>query len=426
MSDLNFKKRRFPIYLSVIIFVSVIILCCVKNKEPSNYVQPDTADNASTAILSKEKTAKEHVFHEGEMRGVWIPYFNLSSGSGNMTEKEFKKHFDNIIKTSKENGINTLFVHVRSHCDAVYPSDIFPFSDIFTVNGSAPDYDPLEYMITAAHTAGLEFHAWINPFRVLSETDKNSLDINSPCYGWIHDNDPQNDRFLIEYDNGLYLNPAAKGARALIINGVRELVENYNIDGVHFDDYFYMFTESDYDREDYLDYVNSLGDLSQPLDLEQWRCTNVNVLISGVYAVIKNADGRILFGISPQANIKNDLESGADVYSWCSRYGYVDYIAPQVYFNSENSILTFEDSVEEWKNIITNDDIKLYTGLALYKAGSTEDDGTWLSSDSIISDQIEYSRKAETDGFILYSWEYLCSDMTAAEVANMKEIIDEA
>ena len=422
----GYIKRIFPVFLAATLFVTIVMLCCVRGSDNKIEMQP--TDTAGEVFFDAEtRTEKKHVFHTGEMRGVWVPYFSLSNGNSDMSENDFKKHFDNIIETAKENGINTLFIHVRSHCDAVYPSEIFPFSNVFTgSSGNDPDYDPLEYMITAAHKAGLEFHAWLNPFRILSDTENSVLTEKSPCYKWLHDTSMANDRNVIRYNNGLYLNPSRPEARALIIDGVRELVKNYDVDGVHIDDYFYMFTDSEYDAADYAEYVESVDQASTPLPLMQWRCTNINVLISGIYAVIKNIDSSILFGISPQGNMENDLDMGADVYSWCSLYGYVDYIAPQIYYNSDNPLTPYEETVEAWKNIITNDRIKLYIGLALYKAGGDEDDGTWLERDDIISSQIEYTRTSGTDGFILYSWEYLENQQTAAEVANMEDILQEA
>lgn len=415
----GYVKRIFPVFLAVTLFVTIVMLCCVRSSDNKIEMQP-TDSNGEVVVFTETTAVKTHVFHTGEMRGVWVPYFSLSDGSPQMSESDFKKHFDNIIKTAKDKGVNTLFVHVRSHCDAVYPSEIFPFSKVFTDGGSNPDYDPLEYMITAAHKAGLEFHAWVNPFRILSDTENSELSEDSPCYGWLQNNN----RNVIRYNNGLYLNPSRPEARALIIDGVRELVTNYDVDGVHIDDYFYMFTDSEYDSEDYAEYVEGIDEESTPLPLMQWRSTNINVLISGIYAVIKNIDDNVLFGISPQGSMENDLDMGADVYSWCSLYGYVDYIAPQIYYNSENPLLPYEETVDAWKAIITNDRIKLYIGLALYKAGSDEDEGTWLENDNIISSQIEYTRSSETDGFILYAWEYLENEQTAAEVENMEAVLN--
>lgn len=423
----GYIKRILPIFLAVTLFVTIIMLCCVRNSDNKIEMTPTTPTVNNVIVYDDSaQTSKNHVFHTGEMRGVWVPYFSLSNGNSSMTEEEFQSHFDEIVQTVKDSGMNTIFVHVRSHCDAVYPSEIFPFSDIFTGSSdTAPDYDPLEYMVSAAHEAGLEFHAWINPYRIRSSNDDSTLSKNSPCYKWLHDDDTENDRNIIEYDGGLYLNPSRPEVRSLIINGVRELVTNYDIDGVHLDDYFYMFTEGEYDAVDYNEYSEAVSQSSTPLTLMQWRCANVNVLVSGIYATVKNTDESIQFGISPQGNMENDMNMGADIYSWCSKYGYIDYIAPQIYFNSENSLLPYEDTVESWKSIITNEEIDLYIGLALYKAGSDEDDGTWKNSDDIISNQIEYALESETEGFILYSYEYLKNEQTAAEVANMKEILEE-
>lgn len=423
----GYVKRIVPIFIAVTLFVTVIMLCCIRSNDNNKIeMSPGTATVSSVSVTENNTANKNHVFHTGEMRGVWVPYFNLSDGSTPMSEEDFKKHFDEIIETAKESGMNTLFVHVRSHCDAVYPSEIFPYSDIFTGSQDiAPDYDPLEYMVEATHNAGMEFHAWINPYRVQSSSDETELSENSPCYKWLHDDDIGNDRNVIEYDGGLYLNPATPDARSLIIDGVREIVNNYDVDGIHLDDYFYMFTESEYDQQEYEKYAESINQNCTALTLMQWRCANVNVLISGIYSAIKNIDENVIFGISPQGNMENDMNMGADIYTWCSERGFIDYIAPQIYYNSENTLLPYEDTVESWKNIITNENTDLYIGLALYKAGGDEDGGTWLHSDDIISKQIEFARESSSDGFILYSWEYLDNEQTAAEVANIENILEE-
>ncbi len=404
MTMYNYIKRLLIIFLSALVFLTVIMLCCVQGGENKIDMTPKNTESEHHSTESTEEKEHKHVFHSGVLKGVWVPYFTLSNGNGAMTQKDFENHFDRIIAKSKENDINALFVHVRSHCDAVFPSDIFPFSDIFTGSETPPDYDPLEYMITAAHNAGLEFHAWINPYRVL--TDENAvLSKNSPCYDWANDN--ESSRNIIEYEGGLYLNPARAEVRSLIIDGVREIVNRYDVDGIHLDDYFYSFTSEEYDSLEYEEYCNNVNQRSQPMTLAQWRCTNVNMLISGIYAVVKCADEKIQFGISPQGNMENDIEMGADIYEWCSKYGYIDYIAPQIYYSFDNTVMPFEKTFDSWQGIIENNDIKLYSGLALYKAGTDTDGGSWLDGKSIITRQEDYALNAGADGYILYSWEYL-------------------
>ena len=397
-------KRLFPVFLASSLFLIIVMMCAVKAGDNKITMIPIDSPTVPTRDpLSK----KEHVSRQGEMRGVWIPYFSLSNGNTAMTESEFRSHFDSIIAKVKEKNINAVFVHVRSHCDSVYPSRIFPFSTIFTGSHTAPDYDPLEYMIEATHNAGIEFHAWINPYRVLSNGTSDDITPDSPCYKWLHDSIDENDRNIIECSGGVYLNPARPEARKLIIDGIRELAAGYDIDGVHIDDYFYMFTDSEYDSADYEEYNGTVGQSTTVLPLDRWRCTNVNILISGIYAVIKNIDSSIQFGISPQGNIANDLAMGADIYSWCEKYGYIDYIAPQIYVNFDNEVLPFDSAVREWNTLKTNKDIKIYIGLALYKSGSGEDGGTWNTGEDIISKEIEYARDEGTDGYIFYSYDYL-------------------
>ena len=400
-------KRFLCAFAASAVFVCVLMVCCMDiGGAPLLRIDKDTDD------LAERKTAQSHVFHNGELRGVWVPYFSIG-GDGGMSESEFKTRFDSIVKTAKDHGINTLFVHVRSHCDAAYPSDIFPYSKIYLDHGKDPDYDPLGYMVKTAHGSGLEFHAWINPYRIC---DSGDIPENSPCKKW------EGTRNVIEYDGGHYLNPASAQARSLIISGISEIVSRYDIDGIHLDDYFYAFTESSIDEEDYREYTDSVTKGVTPMSLEEWRRANVNVLVSGIYSIVKKADSNVLFGISPQGNTENDLAVGADVYEWCGNSGYIDYIAPQLYYNSENPVCPFESACDNWKKLVTNDSIRLYIGLALYKAGSDEDGGTWKSGD-LIASQAEYARFCGADGFVLYSFDWLENEQTKQEMNALDEFI---
>lgn len=408
------KLNKFiSAFLIFAMFVTVLMVCCLAAFTKDSG-RPRASDSDTAHISSG--LDRRHVFHSGELRGVWVPYFSLSDGAA-LDEEQFKSRFDSIIKTARAHGLNTLFVHIRSHCDAAYPSKIFPFSDIYKSGGQEPDYDPLEYMVSASHKAGLEFHAWLNPYRI------SSADSAPPQQGKIASWIKSGSGNIIEYDGGLYLDPASSEARSLIIDGVRELVSGYSVDGVHLDDYFYAFTESDIDRDDYNAYAASVSPTAVPLSLEKWRCANVNVLVSGIHSAVKSIDEKTLFGISPQGNIENDLAIGADVYAWCGENGYIDYIAPQIYYNDENPVCPFESTVDEWQRLVGESGVKLYIGLALYKAGSDDDDGTWLDHSGIIARQASYTRTVGTDGFILYSFDYLENDATRAEMETFDRLI---
>ncbi len=352
-----------------------------------------------------------------EMRALWVPFTSLDIESANGSFDSFKQKFDKIVSDAKDKRLNTLIVHVRPFCDALYKSDIFPCSHVLSgLQGKSVDFDALEYMVKSAHKNKLEIHAWINPFRVTNNKSSFQISNENPVKSLP-------DGTVLEWENGLYLDPSSNDARKLIIDGVREIIKKYDIDGIHFDDYFYPTTSSDYDKASYQDYVSKIDDTSIPLTLSEWRTNNVNMLINGVYNAVHSSDKDIVFGISPQGNIENDISMGADVYTWGSVSGYVDYLCPQLYVNSDNPILPFDKTADAWKKLVTKDNIKLYIGLGLYKAGSDDDKGTWKKADNIIKSQIEYTRKIIADGFALYSSEYLVNKQTKAEVANMLTVL---
>ncbi len=361
-----------------------------------------------------------------EMLAVWVPYMSLSVAD-DPGEENFKKKFDGIVEASKKHGINALIVHVRPCGDSMFLSDYFPYSHILTgVQGEDPGYDAMKYMVDKTHESGLEFHAWINPLRIkVSETPPELSDY-SPYSIWQNDADESNDRYTMEYDGGIYLNPAYPEVREYIIGSIKEIVSRYDVDGIHFDDYFYTDSGEDYDREEYESYLSEHDgepDDSVMSQLE-WRTANINSLISGVYSAIKAENSDVVFGISPQGNIENDLAMGADVYSWGSVEGYCDYLCPQNYFNNENSVLPYNKAVDDWRELVTSDKVKLYIGLGLYKAGSDEDDGTWLERDDNIKTQFEYGRSKNVDGFMLYSFDYLENEQSAKEMEKLMKYLN--
>ena len=354
-----------------------------------------------------------------EMRGVWVAYLSL----GGVNESAI----DSIVSSAKANGMNTIFLHVRPFGDALYQSKYYPWSHLISgTQGVAPegDFDPLAYAVEAAHREGLALHAWLNPLRIMlpSGVYPPSLSDDNPYTVWRNDDSEDNDDWVIDYQSGKFYNPAIPQVRELIVNGTREIVENYNVDGVHWDDYFYPATDESFDdSKAYSAYVEQGGTLS----LSDWRRENINQLVRSVYSAVKSADKSCLFGISPAGNIDNCMSVGADVKTWGSREGYVDYLIPQVYWTSDNTIAPFEPVCRRWNELVTSDKVKLYIGLALYKAGSDDDSGKWKRSDDIIMNQVLYTRSGEirSDGFVLYSYAYFDSEQTAEEMKNLRSVL---
>lgn len=407
-------KKKSLIITTIFLIMAIFLAIIEKeNSSKTDAQNPYTAENIQVFSSQNSKNIEE-------MRAIWIPFMSLDMKDTDCTESSFKNKFDSLVSTALAHKFNTLIVHVRPFCDALYPSQYFSWSHLLTnEQGKNPGFDPLKYMIKATHNAGLAFHAWINPLRIQVNDKPNFLCNTNVCYS-LKKNNPED--IILETENGKYLNPAYTEVRKLIINGVKEIIENYDVDGVQFDDYFYPENSLDVDKISYENYCN-LPENTQPLSFENWRFANINSLISGTYSAIKDINPNILFGISPAGNLANNYKIGADVETWCNTTGYIDYICPQIYFSLEHPILPSKTAAEQWKELIKCDKIKLYFGLAGYKAGSkTADYGTWENSNDILKTQVEQFRELGCDGFMLFSIESLKNDEATEEIKNLTSI----
>ena len=349
--------------------------------------------------------------------GVWVPYFSLAAPEG--TQEAFEANYKEIADTAKEKGVNAMFVHVRPFSDSLYQSQYYPWSHILTgTQGQDPGFDALQFMIDYTHSLGMEFHAWLNPLRVKTKDTPGTLAESNP-YVQLGQEYPE---YFMEYDGGVYLNPAYPYIRTLIADGAAEIAAGYDVDGIHFDDYFYPSEDSALDSTAYESYVQTV---EQPLSLLEWRTANINAMVAQVYEAIKGVKPEVVFGISPQGNIRNDEAMGADVKTWAAVPGYVDYLAPQLYFSFENEALGYTEALEEWAALPRHDGLDLYAGLALYKAGTDADNGTWLGRDDIIALQAEAALEAGYQGVILYSSDYLNAQQAAKELENAMAVLGE-
>lgn len=326
--------------------------------------------------------------------GIWVTYAELSEEA----KSDFEKGFEDICKNAQEVGANALFVHLRAFCDSVYPSQYFPLCSW----AQKQDGDMLSLMIEICKKYGLELHGWINPYRVSSaHASIESLPENSPVRS--------NPQLLGNTAEGLYLNPASAQARRLVIDGVREIVNSYDIDGIHFDDYFYPTTDESFDKQMYEEYIS---ESKNPLALDDWRRVNVNLLISGVYSAVKNSGKDICFSVSPAADIeKNKNTLYADVKSWCEA-GYIDMIIPQLYFGFDYPVesFTFERLLLDWVKLTQNSSTRLCIGLAPYKLDTiqTPDSEEWNGGTDIVARQLLHIKnQADISGALFFSFSYL-------------------
>lgn len=403
------NKKIVPIIVSVIAMLSVICISSFTREKPPKKQN----DINNIAALSSKATADTPESDE-EMRGVWVSYMELSmENESSKTQKAFEDKFTEIAQKCRESGFNTLIVQVRPFCDALYKSSYFPWSHILTgTQGENPQYDALQIMCDICKENNLKIHAWINPYRVSSNETPKKLSDNNPYI--------KNSEIGIKTDNGIFLDPSNETAQQLISDGVKEIAENYDVDGIQFDDYFYPTEDESFDKKQYEVYIEKYGK-ENSMSLDNWRMQNVNTLICKVYRTIKSVDSSVEFGISPQGNIGNNDGLYADVKSWCTCKGFADYICPQIYFSLENPALTFEDCLDSWTSLDFDENVKLYVGLGGYKAGNGEyDEETWLLSDSILADEYDILRNNKSvRGFMLYSYSCLGDDTAKKEINNL-------
>ena len=409
--------------LAIVLLVAAIGITMAVHKAEQEAPPQSTESSAAepTPKTAPPSRSPEPEQNGEELRGVWVPFMSLTMGE-DQSESAFREKFTNIVAVAKEKGMNALIVQVRPFSDALYPSERYPWSHILTgTQGKDPGYDPLAIMVELSHTAGMQLHAWINPLRVRTSATPAALAENNPASQWKQS--PDQTDWTVETDTGLCMNPAYAEVRQYIADGAAEIAANYAVDGIQFDDYFYPTQDASFDETAYAAYVTAAKSSGEALSLSEWRISNINSLVASVYAAIKNANPDVVFGISPQGNLQNDLGMAADVSTWGAISGYVDYLCPQMYVSLQNQALPYADTLDAWRALVKNTNTKLYVGLAVYKAGSDADDGSWQESDDILSQQVLLGRKAECDGFLFYSWEYLEKEQTEQEVANVMKVL---
>lgn len=372
----------------------------------------------SSCSLPQKNT--QPVVQKNEYRkAVWIAYYELSEFTKGKSEYEFEQKINDEFSKLSSYGFNTVTVQIRPCADAFYLSKYFPSSVYFNgTQGGEMLYDPLEIMCSVAQKYKLNIEAWINPYRVSQDDDYTKL---SPDNFAI-----KNKRMTKVVDGKIYFNPAYDKVTDLIVNGVKEIVKNYNISAIHFDDYFYPTQSKNFDKKEYKKYG---GDLS----LTDWRRRNVTNMVKRVYETIKTVNKNIEFGISPASNIENDKNSlYADIETWVKNR-YVDYICPQVYFGFKNVYQPFMFTVKKWVKLCENTDVDLYIGLPLYKANTkdkyaAENDKSIINefrnNNDIIARQITYISKIDKiKGYYIFSFSQLTSENAKEEVSNMLKVM---
>ncbi|WP_281613292.1 family 10 glycosylhydrolase [Flammeovirga sp. SubArs3] len=329
-----------------------------------------------------------------EFRAVWIATVNNidfpASSSASMQEQ--KEDYVRYLDKISDIGLNTVIVQVRPVADTFYPSGFEPWSKYLTgEQGKSPQpfFNPLTFMIEEAHKRKLDFHAWFNPYRATMNSDTTSLASDHPFF--------QHRDWFVQYGGKWMYNPGHPEAREYVLNAIMEVARHYDLDAVHFDDYFYPYKKVGEEFPDHETFA-MYGD-STKQDLESWRRENVDYFVENLSNRLRKERPDVQFGISPfgvwrnsnvdpkgsqtRAGITNYDDLYADVVKWM-RKGWLDYIIPQVYWHRNLGAAPYETVVKWWND--NSYGTNLYIGHALYKVSKWEDP-------SEISAQLDINKK---------------------------------
>ena len=335
-----------------------------------------------------------------ELRGAWIATFsNIDWPSANtLTVAAQQSELIQLLDQLQATGINAVFFQVRSQCDAMYDSQIEPWSaDLTGRQGRAPSpaYDPLEFMIAACRQRGLEVHAWFNPFRAVSNV--NSLASFAPNH--IARTKPE---WLLAQGSLRILDPGIPQVRDYVIGVIQDVLGRYDVDGIHFDDYFYPYPPSS--GAPFNDDASFAADARGFTNRQDWRRDNINLFIQRSHESVRTAKPWVKFGVSPfgiwrnrtsdpGGSATNGLQSYSDIYAdsrkWIQQ-AWVDYLTPQIYWSVGFTVANYGELLPWWNALGGNRHI--YSGMAAYKVNNGGTDDNWKQP-AQIPNQVRLNRQ---------------------------------
>lgn len=388
----------------------------IKEYIPGTNKQVDYKNQSNKDILS-DNEKKSAIFNRNDrdinnnLKGVWIAtvkHLDFPTVEEYNPERQ-KAELITMLDNIKSMGLNAVFFQVRTEADALYNSSYAPYSRYITgTQGRYPGYDPLAFVIQEGHKRGLEVHAWINPYRAFmnaDETDKISMNnIIRKHPEWV-----------FEYVDGkLYFNPGNPEVVEYVSKTIEEIVEKYDVDGIHLDDYFYPYPLSDGvkveipDNEEFAKYGKNYA------TKDDWRRANVNNMIANLSVSVHKIKPNIVFGVSPFGiwrNAKNDLRGSntnglqaydnlyADSLLWMKE-GWVDYIAPQIYWAIGDARADYKTLVEWWSKQAKATNTTLYIGHGIYKPEVAR-------GDELTSELNVNANNPEVKGSIYFRYKFL-------------------
>lgn len=390
-------KRNTSVWLAALLSTALLFTGCAvpiggqappPGPSPSQPAQPSKTPQPTAPSETPQPTPP---VESGEgLRAIWVSsVYNLDYPSRPTADPAaLRREADRILADAAELGMNAVILQVRPTGDSFYPSELFPWSAWLTgVQGLAPKegFDPLEYWVESAHALGLELHAWVNPYRLTKkgESEFAALSADHPAR--------QNPDWVVEHEKNYYFDPGLPQVRELVIKGAEEIIRNYDVDGIHLDDYFYPGKDFN-DAASFARYGAGFSTLAD------WRRENVNLLIRELGQRLHSIKPNLSFGVSPSgvwrdraSDSRGSATSGkyesysvsyADSRKWVKE-GWVDYICPQIYWNIGHATMDYASVVRWWADTVKDTGVKLYVGMADYKAGEKDPASPWYGVGAI-------------------------------------------
>ena len=380
----------------------------------------------SRVELRDEQEQEQNTTQDAFVRAVWLSQFDMHpiyrDGGRQREETAFRQIAETVCRTLVKDGFNTVFLQLRPNGDSLYESEVYPLSKyVAGVYGGSVEYDAVAILLETARRYGLSVHGWINPLRLVTPEEMLLLPKGYAVRDWYDAGSGQ----VKQVEDRLYLDPSYPEVRALIAAGAEEIMEKYDLDGIHMDDYFYPTTDESFDRAEFR--------RSGQADLGDFRRDNINQMVALLYETVHAFGEDKLFGISPAGNLYSLAEGYyADAKTWCAEEGYIDYILPQLYFGFENAYCPFDRILADWADAVTNPNVQLWVGLDAAKAylgsqgeldafaGTAEGKTEWIRRKDILARSLQplYEDK-RVSGYCFYSYAFLYDRFTGEVTAEV-------
>jgi uncharacterized lipoprotein YddW (UPF0748 family) len=409
----------------------------------------------SENILSKKISNFPN--NKQELRAVWVTPLDNSTLITYKSKETFIENMNNLLDVLTSYNMNAVVFHIRTHNDALYNSKLNPLSK-FWENVNFNEFDPLKWLIDEVHKRGIEFHAWLNPYRVKAKSNVTKKEVAEEYQSKGFTNNPasEENNLLLGLTGTIptvaYMNPALSNVREFIKDTILEIISNYNVDAIHFDDYFYYNMGANgaltgdktiIDEEDqttYLKYIEEHPETrykpDDAFDKADWRREQVSSLINLLHEEIKkfnkNNNRYIQFGISPSGvwksgdgivtyNEKGDaISNGSKTTTSFEHYGsylfadtllwinneWIDYMLPQTYWASDHPMCPYLDLMDWWNRVVKYKKVNIYSGHGLYMADGTQTYG-WSDNKNEFSIQLKFLNESSADGSCVYHFSAL-------------------